>query len=404
MKLRPSNRARRRKRRAVAFVAAAATALAACGSSGTTSATAYAGRTIKLGAVFSLSGIGSPYGPQQVRGAQLAVDTINAGGGIQGGKLALTVDDDRSDPATAAGDTQKLITSGAVALLGPTLTNSVPSAHPVAAHAHVPMLAVSTTALNIVGSGCSYCNGWIFRDSLGEATAVPANVNAYVAGGGSHNVAVLYSNDDKFSNDDAKIFASAARSAGIDIVKTVAFPKATHDPASYVSEAVSAHPDAIFIASVGTIIAQVMTLARQQGFTGQFLGGNAFNAPAVSQAAGIAGDGARSAAAWYIGSSASANTEFVSAYRTRYHANPDQFAAQAYTGVLILANAASRAHLTFTDLAGDRGRIRAAMETTDIDTPLGRFRFTSDHDVRQTVWIVAMDGHGGFRLLSSKPG
>jgi hypothetical protein len=41
------------------------------------------------------------------------------------------------------------------------------------------------------------------------------------------------------------------------------------------------------------------------------------------------------------------------------------------------------------------------MESVNIDTPLGRFQFTSTHDVKQTIWVVQMDGNGGFALVKS---
>jgi branched-chain amino acid transport system substrate-binding protein len=100
-----------------------------------------------------------------------------------------------------------------------------------------------------------------------------------------------------------------------------------------------------------------------------------------------------------MGSTFPSNTEFVAAYRAAYNEDPDQLAAQGFTAIEILADAARRAHLTFSNLSGDRDRLRAAMETVNIDSPLGPFQFTSTHDVHQTVWIVQMDGQGGFTLL-----
>jgi branched-chain amino acid transport system substrate-binding protein len=119
----------------------------------------------------------------------------------------------------------------------------------------------------------------------------------------------------------------------------------------------------------------------------------------VSKQAGGDGKGARSASAWYIGNTFTSNAGFVSAYKAAYSKDPDQFAAQGYTGIKILADAAKRAGLTFSDLPGDRDKLRAAMETVNIDTPLGPFQFTSNHDVKQTVWVIAMDGAGGFTLV-----
>ena len=127
-------------------------------------------------------------------------------------------------------------------------------------------------------------------------------------------------------------------------------------------------------------------------------GKNCANA-VVSRQAGDSGKGAESGSAWYLNNTFASNADFVKAYRAKYGSDPDQFAAQGYTGILILADAAKRANLTFTDLAGDRTRLKDAMETVNINTPLGRFQFTSAHDVKQTVWIIKMDGNGGFTLV-----
>jgi branched-chain amino acid transport system substrate-binding protein len=168
-----------------------------------------------------------------------------------------------------------------------------------------------------------------------------------------------------------------------------------------VTKAVNDHPDVIFITSLGGIPAKIMSGARQLGFTGQFLGGNGFNTAAVSKQAGAVGKGAQSASAWYLGNTFPSNAEFVAAYRARFGVDPDQFSAQAYTGVLILADAAKRAKLTFSNLAADRQRLRDAMEKTSIQTPLGPFQFTPTHDVHQTIWVIAMNGQGGFTLVTS---
>jgi branched-chain amino acid transport system substrate-binding protein len=155
----------------------------------------------------------------------------------------------------------------------------------------------------------------------------------------------------------------------------------------------------IFITSLGNIPSKIMTEARKQGWNGQFLGGNGFNTATVSKAAGAAGKGARSASAWYLGNNFASNADFVTAYRAEYNKDPDQFAAQGYAAIKILADAAKRANLTFSDLPGDRDKLRSAMEKVNIQTPLGPFQFTSTHDVKQTVWVIAMDGNGGFTLV-----
>ena len=393
--------------RLIAAGVVATLAVAACGGSsgssggGAQSGTSYQGKTINFGAVFSLTGGGGVYGPQQKNAVELAVDDINKSGGVKGAKIAIDVNDDASDKQQSAQVTQTLIQEKQVmAVLGPTLSNSAVAAHPIANNLKTPMLGVSNTGFNIVGD-CPYPCTYIFRDSLGEASAIPANIKAYVDKAHPKTGALLYPNDDKFSADGAQVVRDSVGKNNIQLLDSIQFTKNEADLSPYITRAVQKNPDVIFITSLGSIPARIMKGARDQGFKGQFLGGNGFNTAAVSKQAADAGKGAQSASAWYIGNNFKSNAEFVKGYRSRFNVDPDQFAAQAYAGVLILVDAAKRANLTFSDIAGDRNRLRDAMEKTNIDTPLGPFQFTSKHDVKQTIWVIAMDGKGGFTLVTS---
>ena len=382
---------------------------AACGSTGGggTTGNAYAGKTIKLGAVLSITGPGGVYGPQSRDGMLLAVSEINKAGGVNGAQISLTVKDDASDKGQSAQVAQTLIQSDQdLALLGPTLSNSAVAVHPLAESLKTPILAVSTTGIHIVPD-CNYPNAtpckYVFRDSLGEQTAIPDNIMAYANDAHPATGVLLVAQDDKFSSDGGKIVQATVAQYNINLLKTIKFNKGEADLSPYVTQAVQLKPDVIFITSLGGIPAKIMNEARKQGWQGQFLGGNGFNTATVSTQAGAAGKGARSASAWYIGNSFASNSAFVNAYKTMYGKNPDQFAAQGYTAIKILADSAGRANLTFSDLPGDRDKLRAAMETVNLQTPLGPFQFTANHDVKQTVWIVAMDGAGGFTLVHQIP-
>ena len=381
----------------------AAILIAACGSGGGSSA-----KVIKLGAILSITGAGGVYGPQSRDGMMLAVKQINAAGGVNGVQISLTVKDDASDKAQATQLVQTLITQEQdLALLGPTLSNSALGAHPLAETLKTPILAVSTTGIHIVpdcnfpasSTPCKY----VFRDSLGEETAIPDNIQSYAADKHPKTGVLLVAQDDKFSSDGGTIVQATVGKYGITLLKTIKFNKAEADLAPYVTQAVQLHPDVIFITSLGGIPAKIMTEARKQNWPGQFLGGNGFNTATVSTQAGAAGTGARSGSAWYLGNNFPSNADFVAAYKAEYNKNPDQFAAQGYTAIKILADSVSRANLTYSDLAGDRDKLRTAMESVNIQTPLGPFQFTPSHDVKQTVWVIAMDGNGGFTLVHEIP-
>ncbi|TMF19463.1 MAG: hypothetical protein E6I31_13615 [Chloroflexi bacterium] len=384
-----------------------ALALSACGASapGASSSNSYQGKTIHLGAILSLTGAGGVYGPSSQKGMQLAVDKINGSGGVNGAQIALDVKDDNSDKAQSAQVAQTLIQQGQLlGLLGPTLSNSAVAVHPLAESFKIPILAVSTTGIHIVPD-CNYpktdpCK-YVFRDSLGEESAIPANIKTYADTAHPKTGVLMVANDDKFSSDGGKIVQNTVSQNGIQLLDTVQFSKTTADFATPVTKAVQKKPDVIFITSLGGIPAKIMIEARKQGFTGQFLGGNGFNTAVVSKQAGADGKGAQSGSAWYINNTFASNSGFVQAYRAKNSGDPDQFAAQGYAAILILADAAKRANLTFSDIPGDRTKLRDAMESVNIDTPLGRFQFTSNHDVKQTIWIIQMDGNGGFTLVKS---
>ncbi len=390
---------------------AAMLVFAACGSSGGGGGggggNSYSGKTIQLGAVLSLTGAGGVYGPQSKNGMMLAVQQINSSGGVNGAQINLTVLDDTSDKATSAAKAQTLIQQNNVlALLGPTLSNSAVAVHPLAESLKVPILAVSTTGIHIVPE-CNFpdttpCK-YVFRDSLGEQTAIPDNIKSYVADAHPKTGVLLVAQDDKFSSDGGNIVQATVGQYNIQLLKVIKFSKTDADLSPYVTQAVQLNPDVIFITSLGGIPAKIMNAARNQGWQGQFLGGNGFNTATVSKQAGAAGKGARSASAWYLGNTFASNSDFVTAYKNAYGVDPDQFAAQGYTGIKIIADAAKRANLTFSDMPGDRDKLRAAMESVNIQTPLGPFQFTSTHDVKQTVWIIQMDGSGGFTLVHQIP-
>jgi branched-chain amino acid transport system substrate-binding protein len=363
----------------------------------------WAGKTITFGAVFSITGSGASYAHSQVQGVNLALSQINAAGGINGAQLKLSIMDDTSTPATASSDMTTLAQNGALAVLGPTFTNSAYVADPVADTLGLPVLAVSNTGPGIVGD-CSYPCTWIFRDSLGEATGIPVNVDTYVDKSHPSKAVVIAPTGDAYGAQTGQVATAAFTAAGVTAGPPVIVPITEPALGQAVTAALASKPGVLMVTgSSPTVVSSIITDARKGGFTGGILGGNAFNLPAVAKAVGSAGRNAQSSAGWFVGDTSQANTSFISSFRARYGATPDQFAAQAFTGVKLLAAAAKTAPLGFTNIASDRTSFKTSLESVSISTPLGPFQFTDDHDVYQPVWVVAMTGKGGYRLVKEVP-
>lgn len=354
----------------------------------------WSGETIKLGSLFSTTGDGIAFGPQQLNAARLAVQEVNADGdGVNGARIELIQRNDRSVPARSAKLMRKLIEEDGVAtVLGPTFSNSAAAADPVANRLRTPVLAVSNTGPGIVGD-CPYPCDFSFRDSLGEAAAIPANIDNLARRLEPRTAVIVHPAGDPFGETSADTAEGAFEKEGIGVSEVI-----TSSPGSPLK--LKSTPDVVMItASSGEAAAGLIKELRRLGFGGPIAGGNAFNSELAAENAGADGKGAQSASAWYAGNDSKVNTEFIAAYRDAYGRAPDQFAAQAYTGVKLLAEAAGEADLSFDDPAADREALRDALKTVEADTPLGQFSFTPDHDVRQPIWIVAMDGKGGYRLI-----
>jgi branched-chain amino acid transport system substrate-binding protein len=375
------------------FGMTAAVVLAACGGTGgttTTSPTASASLAplpdVKVGLATSKTGAANFYNPQQTNGAQLAVDQFNATGGFQGGrqKIQLIVEDDGSAKDQGITVFKKFVEQDKVAaILGPTLSAVAAGAHPVAQASGTPVIAISNTGLGIVGK-CDYgpCD-WIFRASLGEQSAVPETVKAATSKLGIKKVVIIYG-DGKFELDDLQIFRDAFKANGVTVAKELPYRATDVDFAPFVTAAKAENPDAIVADSLAGPAGKILDEVAKQMPGKRVIGGNGLNSSALLSNANasliVVGT------AWSKASTDKTNTAFIAAYKQKFGNDPDQFAAQSYTAVLVLIDAMKR-----TSRMSDKAQVKQQLEAVkDLPTPLGAFSFTSDHDVKQPTFVMTV--------------
>ena len=382
---------------ALALTLAACSGTGTSGGSGSPKASA-AKADVKVGVVISLTGVGNVYGPTQKNGVELAAQRINDAGGVNGAKLVLVIDDDQSTTDGGVTAFRKQVGQDrVVAILGPTLSNTAVAAHPVAQSAQTPVIAISNTGDGIVGK-CDWgtCD-YIFRASLGESTAIPQTVNVAKSKLNVKSVVLMYAQDDKFSSDGFAIFKKNLTTAGITIKKEIAFSKNDVDLSAPVTAALAETPDAIIDSSLAGPAIQVLKEVNKRKPGMLVIGGNGFNTPAIIASAGAAAEGAVSGAAWYLGNPDPVNKDFVTAYKAKYNADPDQFAAQSYSALYILLDALKRTP-SVTSVLHDKLRDQIEL-TTGVKTPLGEFSFNSSHDVNQKVYVVQIK-NGAFTPIN----
>ncbi len=348
---------------------------------GTTSMGGNMSGTVMLGAALSLSKAAKVYGDSQSNAIKMAMDEINAMGGINGKQLTIDIQDDASDPTQAATVYQKFINDKVIAIIGPTLSNSAQTADPLAQQAQIPVLAVSNTAGGIVDIG-----DYIFRDSLSEAQVIPNTIKVAKAKLNLSKVALIYGDDDAFTKSGYTVFKKALSDNGIRITTEQTFKKGDASFSAQITAIKGTSPDAIVASALLNEGEGVVKEARSQGLTIPIIGGNGFNSAKLISDLGQQAEGVYVGAAWNSAGGNQLSQDFVKNYTAKYGKAPDQFAAQAYSGVYILADALKRAK----SMSGPD--VRDALKATHLTTVLGDFSFLPTRDANHTPVVQMVQG------------
>jgi branched-chain amino acid transport system substrate-binding protein len=251
--------------------------------------------------------------------------------------------------------------------------------------AAVPVLAISNSA-----SGITQIGNFIFRESLSESQLTPQIIKALRSRMRLHSAALLHTDNDP-NRSGSHGFKAALQSQGVRITTEQAFSRDETDFSSQLEEIVASRPDALFVTAPTSAAAAILIQARRAGLDKiPIIGSNAFNSDAVLRSAGDAAEGLIVGSGWSVGNPSARNQQFIQAYRARYGVDPDQVAAQAYTGVYILATGLRNAHT-----ASDSHALRDALEQLqNLDTPLGPFSFNDAHDADYVATVqVVRFGH-----------
>ena len=338
---------------------------------GLSSATSIAGAAdIKIGAAEALTGPAAKYGVAIKNGFALAVDEINAKGGVNGNKIALIVEDEQGKKEEAITVFKKLIFQDKVIMLfGPTLSNSAFAADPIANAAKIVAFGTSNTADGITAIG-----PYIFRNSVMESDVLPVTTRAAIKHFNLKKVAVIYGNDDAFTKNGYDVFKATLESQKIQVTDTETYAKGDVDFKAQLTKIKATNPDAIVCSCLAEEAANIILQTRTLGMKQPFIGGNGFNSPKLFEIAKDAADNTIMGSPWSADNSAPANKAFMAAYKAKFNADPDQFAAQAYDAMHIAADALKKAKLTGS-LEKDREAVREALPGVKMEGATGKFAF-----------------------------
>ena len=351
---------------------------------------------IKIGVAEALSGGAAQYGVAIRNGLQMAADEINAAGGVNGNKLQLVIEDEQGKKEEAINVFKKLIFQDNVLMVfGPTLSNSAQAADPIAQAAKTVAFGTSNTADGITSIG-----DYVFRNSVTEADVLPETIKMAVKKSAIKKVAVLYGNDDVFTKSGYDNFKKALDDLKIPVTTTETFAKGDVDFKAQLTKIKAGNPDAIVLSALLAEGAPIMVQARQIGLNVPFIGGNGMNSVKVFELAKDKSDGLYVGSPWSASNASPENGKFLKAYSDKYKTAPDQFAAQAYDGMYIAAQALKQVKLS-GNLAADRTALRDALPAVKWTGATGPFQFRratdkagkpAGYDAQQTPIVSVTKG------------
>lgn len=349
----------------------------------TTTSSAPASDTIKLGHYASLTGEIANFGQSTKKGVDLAMEQLNAAGGFNGKKVEVITYDDQGKPEEAASTVTKLITQdNVVAVLGEVASSLSIVAADVAMRFKTPMLSPSSTNPKVTEKG-DYIFRICFIDPFqGEVMAKFAQGNLK-----AKSAAVIRDKAQAYSEGLADYFVKAFEAAGGKIVIDTAYQSKDTDFKAQLTEVKGKKPDVIFVPGYYNDVALIIKQARQLGLKQPVLGGDGWESPDLAKVAGAAALENTYFSNHYAPDTKDSSAQsFIQAFKARYNETPDAMAALGYDAFNVMIDAMKRAKSLSKD------DIRAALaETKAFNAVTGQITINKERNAVKSAVVLKYD-------------
>ena len=357
------------------FSMAAATALALA-------ATAASGETIKIGFNTPQTGFAAADGKSVTVGAQIALDAVNAAGGIDGKKIELIVYDDQAKPKFAVPIATKLIQQDKVTMsISGSYSAPTRASAGVSQEARVPYISAFAVHPDITRAG-----DYVFR--TGILASVQGKAAAKLVGetlGKKKVVLTILKND--YGKALAAGFRSVAGQYGIEIVKEYEYSIRDRQFGSIVSSVKGDNPDAIFDTGYWFVSAPFVSQLRAGGVKAVVVGQEGYDGVKFIEIAKEAAEGVIIVTALDRDSKDPAVRKFMDEFKTRAGYGADMVGASGHAAVTVAAAALKKAGKT------DRATIRDALAGVEVDAITGTLSFNALGEVKKSLKVqVVKDG------------
>lgn len=372
-----------------ALTAAATLSLASCGTQDWVVDEATGLTQLRIGGVGPTSGAYATYGISVKNGAQLAVDEINAAGGVNGFQFILDFQDSQGDPTSAKNAYGKQMDDGMKISLGGTLSGETASIVTEAKEDGILVLTPSATAKSAI-EGNDAAFRVCFNDP-GQGTLAAKYIAQYKLG---TKIALFYDSATDYSTGIVENFKEACAEYGLTIVgDPQTFTESTSTDFSTQINAIDAtDADLVFMPIYAQEAASFLTQARESGKLKnmRFFGCDGMDGiiQKIGESKIANAEGLFMLTPFAADDTAEDVVRFVANYKAAFNATPDQFAADAYDAIYAIKAAIEQANLSGEDTADFNSRIVAAMTQIKIDGVTGDMSWTADGETTKDAKVL----------------
>ena len=341
---------------------------------------------IKIGEFASLSGSEASFGRSSHNGTLIAIDEINAAGGLLGKKVELLTEDNQSKDGESATAVKKLISRDkVVAILGEVASSRSLEAAPICQQYKVPQISPSSTNPRVTQMG-DYIFRVCFEDKFQGGTVLAKFALQSLK---SKRMAILTDVSQAYSVGLTDYFKKQYLADGGQVVAEQKFTGADKDFKAQLTASKAQNPDAIFLPIYYGPATLIALQARELGIKVPLFGGDGWEAPELVQGPGAAAalEGCFFSTHFAPDQDSPQAKEFVKKYEARFGAKPDAMGALGYDSAMVLADAIKRAGST------EGPKIRDALATTkDFQGVTGKMTLDADRNARKPAVIIELKG------------
>lgn len=335
--------------------------MSGCGNSG---GDKKASDTIKIGLAAPLTGSSAQDGESIKNGVQLAIDEVNAKGGINGKKVELDVQDDKSDPKEAAIVANKLSGDKSVlAVVGHFNSSATLAGAPIYNKAGVVEISPGSSSPAVTKAG-----DYTFRVITTDAFQADYVAKWAINDLGYKRIAIIYENND-YGKGLSDAFAEKAKAQGANIVANDSYLAGeTKDFSAILTKIKTENPDMLFIGGLYNETALIAKQAKNMNLNVPIMGVDAIYSNALIELGGESVDGVLLPGFFHEGTDNPVAQNFIKSYKEKYKQDPATYAAYGYDAAQIVLDAIAKAGTDRKAIRDHIAKVKDFQGATGINT------------------------------------